>query len=380
MSALDCDFYVVLGAQDAGPDGHRRPVRPPRRARPARAGPRRQRDDQGSLDRPRAVERPAVALRAGHAAHRRGGRAHGGGRVPREARHGPRGRARGRARGARGAADSRRSPACSVFGPPAGERARGGRGVRGRWPASARRRRAARRRGHRRARRASLRDAAHALPRGRRDEPRELLGLHARRTRSTRSSTPSRGCARSCRSRCMQPRNPFVSPRFGQVATFMLLPWAESPAGLDVALLGIPYDGGTSYRTGARFGPRAVREQSSLIRSWHPVLKVHPFERPARRRLRRRRRRADLDRADVRGDRAARSTRCSRRARSRSAWAATTRSRCRSCARSRAATARSASSTSTRIPTRGTSTSARSSSTARRSGARSRKARSIRGG
>jgi agmatinase len=75
------------------------------------------------------------------------------------------------------------------------------------------------------------------------------------------------------------PRNPFVSPRFGQIATFMLLPAAASPAGLDVALLGIPYDGGTSYRTGARFGPRAVREQSSLIRSWNPVLKVHPFER-----------------------------------------------------------------------------------------------------
>ena len=75
------------------------------------------------------------------------------------------------------------------------------------------------------------------------------------------------------------PRNPFVSPRFGQIATFMLLPAADSPAGLDVALLGIPYDGGTSYRTGARFGPRAVREQSSLIRPWNPVLKVHPFDR-----------------------------------------------------------------------------------------------------
>jgi guanidinopropionase len=76
-----------------------------------------------------------------------------------------------------------------------------------------------------------------------------------------------------------QPRNPFTSPRFGQIATFMLLPAAPSPEGLDVALLGIPYDGGTSYRPGARFGPRAVREQSSLIRPWHPVLKVHPFER-----------------------------------------------------------------------------------------------------
>jgi len=75
------------------------------------------------------------------------------------------------------------------------------------------------------------------------------------------------------------PRDPFVSPRFGQVATFMLLPAAAGPAGLDVALLGIPYDGGASYRAGARFGPRAVREQSSLIRPWNPVLKVHPFQR-----------------------------------------------------------------------------------------------------
>ena len=75
------------------------------------------------------------------------------------------------------------------------------------------------------------------------------------------------------------PRDAFASPRFGQVATFMLLPMAASAEGLDVALLGIPYDGGSSYRTGARFGPRAVREQSSLIRPWHPVLKVLPFER-----------------------------------------------------------------------------------------------------
>src|SRR5258705_10409049 len=59
----------------------------------------------------------------------------------------------------------------------------------------------------------------------------------------------------------------------------MLLPVVASAKGLDVALLGIPYDGGTSYRTGARFGPRAVREQSSLIRPWNPVLKVPPFER-----------------------------------------------------------------------------------------------------
>ena len=58
----------------------------------------------------------------------------------------------------------------------------------------------------------------------------------------------------------------------------MLLPYRRDPAGLDVALLGIPYDGGTSYRTGARYGPRHVREQSSLIRPWNPVLAVSPFE------------------------------------------------------------------------------------------------------
>ncbi len=76
-----------------------------------------------------------------------------------------------------------------------------------------------------------------------------------------------------------RPRDAFRSPRFGQPATFMRLPQAGAGDGLDVALLGIPYDGGTSYRPGARHGPRHVREQSSLIRPWNPVLKVSPFER-----------------------------------------------------------------------------------------------------
>jgi agmatinase len=76
-----------------------------------------------------------------------------------------------------------------------------------------------------------------------------------------------------------RPRDAFRSPRFGQPATFMLLPHQRDPAGLDVALLGIPYDGGTSYRPGARHGPRHIREQSSLIRPWNPVLQVSPFER-----------------------------------------------------------------------------------------------------
>ncbi len=76
----------------------------------------------------------------------------------------------------------------------------------------------------------------------------------------------------------LRPPDAFRSPRFGQPPTFMRLPHVREPERLDVALVGIPYDGGASYRPGARFGPRAVRDQSSLIRPWNPVLGVSPFE------------------------------------------------------------------------------------------------------
>lgn len=76
-----------------------------------------------------------------------------------------------------------------------------------------------------------------------------------------------------------RPTDAFSSPRFGQPATFMRLPHLASAAGLDVALYGIPFDGGCSYRPGARFGPRHIREHSSLIRPWNSALDVQPFER-----------------------------------------------------------------------------------------------------
>jgi agmatinase len=76
-----------------------------------------------------------------------------------------------------------------------------------------------------------------------------------------------------------QPRPSFQSPRFAQPATFMRLPHVEDPKGLDVAIVGVPYDGGTSYRPGARLGPREVRAQSSLIRSYSYFQKVAPFDR-----------------------------------------------------------------------------------------------------
>ena len=68
-----------------------------------------------------------------------------------------------------------------------------------------------------------------------------------------------------------------VHARSGGIATFMRLPHIAKPEELDVALLGIPFDGGTTYRPGPRFGPRHVRQQSAVIRPWNPVLKVNPF-------------------------------------------------------------------------------------------------------
>lgn len=69
-----------------------------------------------------------------------------------------------------------------------------------------------------------------------------------------------------------------IVPRFAGIATFMRCPLVTDPAEADIAILGIPWDGGTTNRPGARHGPRAVREQSTLIRRIHPVTKASPFE------------------------------------------------------------------------------------------------------
>lgn len=59
----------------------------------------------------------------------------------------------------------------------------------------------------------------------------------------------------------------------------MRLPHITQPEELEVALVGIPFDSGTTYRPGSRFGPRNIRAQSAIIRPWNPVLRVDPFER-----------------------------------------------------------------------------------------------------
>ncbi|HTI37865.1 MAG TPA: agmatinase [Vicinamibacterales bacterium] len=74
-------------------------------------------------------------------------------------------------------------------------------------------------------------------------------------------------------------RDSSKSPRFAQPATFMRLPHSLGLEGVDVAILGVPFDSGTSYRSGARLGPREIRAQSSLIRPYSYFQKVSPFER-----------------------------------------------------------------------------------------------------
>ena len=66
-------------------------------------------------------------------------------------------------------------------------------------------------------------------------------------------------------------------PRFAGPATFARLPRLDEVDRADVAVLGLPFDSGVSYRPGARFGPAHVRASSKLLRPYHPPLRVSPF-------------------------------------------------------------------------------------------------------
>src|SRR5215472_13311344 len=73
-----------------------------------------------------------------------------------------------------------------------------------------------------------------------------------------------------------QPVDALEYARFTGVPTFMRLPNITEPEELEIAIVGVPFDGGTTYRPGPRFGPRGVRNQSAIIRPWNPELKVNP--------------------------------------------------------------------------------------------------------
>jgi guanidinobutyrase / D-arginase len=74
------------------------------------------------------------------------------------------------------------------------------------------------------------------------------------------------------------PTDSSVVPRFAGPATFARLPRLDQVASADIAVVGVPFDTGVSYRPGARFAPAAVREASRLLRPYHPGLDVSPFE------------------------------------------------------------------------------------------------------
>jgi agmatinase len=80
--------------------------------------------------------------------------------------------------------------------------------------------------------------------------------------------------------RPVPPRGPVDAtrvPRFAGPPTFARLPRIDEVSDVDVAVVGVPFDGGVSYRPGARFGPAHVRASSRLLRPYNPAADVEPF-------------------------------------------------------------------------------------------------------
>ncbi|HLM08123.1 MAG TPA: agmatinase [Thermoleophilaceae bacterium] len=68
------------------------------------------------------------------------------------------------------------------------------------------------------------------------------------------------------------------APRYTGLRTFARCPHLRNPEGVDVAVVGVPFDTATSFRPGARFGPEGIRAGSLLLRPYHPPLRVNVFE------------------------------------------------------------------------------------------------------
>jgi agmatinase len=74
------------------------------------------------------------------------------------------------------------------------------------------------------------------------------------------------------------PEDSLESPRFTGPPTFARLPLVRSLDGVDVAIVGVPFDTGVTYRVGGRFGPNAVRAASVMLRPYNPNLDIKPFD------------------------------------------------------------------------------------------------------
>jgi guanidinobutyrase len=75
-----------------------------------------------------------------------------------------------------------------------------------------------------------------------------------------------------------QPLSGNEMPRFAGIATMMRLPHQPTTDGLDACFVGVPFDLGTSNRSGARFGPRQVRSESVLLRPYNMATRAAPFD------------------------------------------------------------------------------------------------------
>ena len=76
----------------------------------------------------------------------------------------------------------------------------------------------------------------------------------------------------------IKPLSSMETPRFADVATFFRLPVVKDLNKLDYCVAGVPWDGGTTNRPGARHGPREIRNASSLVRLYHPVSLKSPYD------------------------------------------------------------------------------------------------------
>src|SRR3978361_322602 len=72
--------------------------------------------------------------------------------------------------------------------------------------------------------------------------------------------------------------DPQVQPRFSGIATFFRTPYEQDLAQVDIGVIGVPFDGGVTNRSGTRHGPREVRNQSSLMRRINGSTGVQPFD------------------------------------------------------------------------------------------------------
>ena len=75
-----------------------------------------------------------------------------------------------------------------------------------------------------------------------------------------------------------KPITPQQQPKFAGIKTYLRLPHLQATQGIDFAVVGVPWDGATSYRTGQRLGPDAIRKVSVTLRPYNLALDVGIFE------------------------------------------------------------------------------------------------------